>query len=158
MHSKVVELKRQYRRPLFSIAIALVLFSSLAVMAYESRTKSLGYSKPASVSKVNTQMHQLRSSADHPFTLIEYTVPTADSVPHILAIDGNDHVWFSESGGQFARNFINVPPMNKIGRLDQNGTVSEWVLDEKGTSPMGIAFDKAENLGSASGWATASLA
>jgi streptogramin lyase len=147
MHSKVVELKRQYRRLLFSVALAFVLLSSLAAMAaYESRTNSLGFGKPSSVSKVNAQMHQLRSSADHPFTLIEYAVPTANSVPHILAIDGNDHIWFSESGGQFARNFIDSPPMNKIGRLDQNGTVSEWVLDEKGTSPMGIAFDKAGNL------------
>ena len=104
------------------------------------------YGVPKTVTKVEAQMHQLRSSANRSYTLIQYEVPTKDSVPHILAVGKDDQIWFSESGGQFAKNFLDVPAQNKIGRLDKYGTISEWILDELPTSPMGIAFDRQDEL------------
>jgi virginiamycin B lyase len=100
----------------------------------------------ARVSRVQSRLHQLRSTQNHPFSLFEYAVPTPNAVPHILAIDHHDGVWFSESGGRFAQNFIDVPPMNKIGRLDQGGTVSEWTLGPEASSPMGVVFDRQGDL------------
>jgi virginiamycin B lyase len=81
------------------------------------------------------------SSAGQKYTVVTYAVPTADAVPHIIAIDGNDHVWFSESGGRFAGKFLDVPAQSKIGRIDGNGSITEWTFPEEGTSPMGLIFD-----------------
>lgn len=108
---------------------------------------------PHAAHKVQVALHQMRSTRERPYSLFEYEVPTPSAVPHILAIDAQDQVWFSESGGRFARNFLPVPPQNKIGRLDQNGTISEWSLGIPGSSPMGVVFDRdgtlwvAERLG-----------
>lgn len=101
---------------------------------------------PESSARVATQVHQLRSSSDRPYTLFAYQVPTEGAVPHILAIDDDDRVWFTESGGQFAKGFLTAPPQGKLGRLDQNGDVSEWSLSTPGSSPMGIAIDAAGSL------------
>jgi virginiamycin B lyase len=110
--------------------------------------------KATSVStRIESVVHRLQTSKSNSFTLIEYAVPTKDAVPHILAIDSGDRVWFSESGGGFAKNFIDSAAQSKIGRLDQAGSVSEWVLPGEGTSPMGILFDNAGNL-----WITERLA
>jgi streptogramin lyase len=92
------------------------------------------------------EIHQLHSSAERPYTVFQYEVPTPNAVPHILAIDEDDHVWFSESGGRFARNFIDVPPQGRIGRLDKNGTISEWKLPREEASPMGVLFDSHGDL------------
>jgi streptogramin lyase len=89
----------------------------------------------------------MKTAAGHAYTVVEYPAPTADSVPHIIAIDAQDHVWFSGSGGRFAKNFIDVPPQSIVARLDQKGSISEWKLSEEGTSPMGIAFDGARPVG-----------
>jgi virginiamycin B lyase len=128
-------------------AVALVLYVMAASHAATDSDGALpSLTKPMTVSKVDAVLHQLQSTANKPFTLVEYTVPTPNAVPHILAIDKADHIWFSESGGQFAHNFIDTPPVNKIGRLDQSGTISEWVLGEELSSPMGVVFDQAGNL------------
>ncbi|MGH9349890.1 MAG: virginiamycin B lyase family protein [Vicinamibacterales bacterium] len=102
-------------------------------------------SMPA-VTRVTAKPRNDKSSDGRPFTAFEYDVPTPRAVPHIIAIDSEDHVWFSESGGRFARNFIDAPAQSRIGRLDQGGTISEWSLDAGGSSPMGVAFDRAKNL------------
>lgn len=129
------------------LALTLVHTSSFAVATSGRADPALpDLRKPLSVSKVNAALHQLKSSTGRSFTLIEYTVPTPNAVPHILAVDNEDHIWFSESGGQFARNFIETPPVNKIGRLDKSGSISEWVLGEDLSSPMGIVFDRAGDL------------
>jgi streptogramin lyase len=86
------------------------------------------------------------SSLGEKFTVSTYEVPTSDAVPHILAIDPDDHVWFSESGGRFAGKFLDVPPQNKVGRIEVNGAITEWSLPGEGTSPMGIVFDRNGNL------------
>src|SRR5687767_9958806 len=97
------------------LALTLVHTSSFAVATSGRADPTLpDLRKPLSVSKVNAALHQLKSSTGRSFTLIEYTVPTPNAVPHILAVDNEDHIWFSESGGQFARNFIETPPVNKI--------------------------------------------
>lgn len=101
---------------------------------------------PATVSRSEARLQQMKTTAGHAYTVVEYPVPTANSVPHIIAIDSQDHVWFSESGGRFARNFIDVPAQSIVARLDQKGSISEWKLSEKPSSPMGIAFDAAGDL------------
>lgn len=94
----------------------------------------------SAVTKVQARLHQLRSSAKRPFSLFAYDVPTPHAVPHIIAIDEKDRVWVTESGGRFARNFIDVPAVNKVARLDQGGTITEWTTGTEGSSPMGILF------------------
>ncbi|WP_050419499.1 virginiamycin B lyase family protein [Bradyrhizobium tropiciagri] len=102
---------------------------------------------------VNFASHIGLSSLGQKFTVSTYDVPTADAVPHILAIDSEDHVWFSESGGRFAGKFLDVPPQSKIGRIESNGAITEWSLPGEETSPMGVLFDRkgylwiAERLG-----------
>ena len=86
------------------------------------------------------------SSLGQKFTVSTYDVPTTDAVPHILAVDLEDHVWFSESGGRFAGKFLDVPPQSKIGRVESNGAITEWLLPGDGTSPMGVLFDRDGHL------------
>lgn len=106
-------------------------------------------SRPAegpTTTRVQARLHQLKSSKGRPYSLFEYSVPTKDAVPHIIAIDHKDEVWFSESGGRFARNFIDVPAMNKVARLDKYGSITEWTTGPEASSPMGIAFDPSGDL------------
>jgi streptogramin lyase len=106
-----------------------------------------------SVTKIESATYQLKSSRAQQFTLVEYALPGKDLVPHIIAIDRKDQVWFSESGGGFAKNFIDSAAQSKIGRLDQSGSISEWTMPGQGTSPMGIIFDSDGTL-----WITERLA
>src|SRR6185436_21009181 len=127
------------------LLVKAVLMASL-LLAAGSRPRIAAaaeevWAPPDQSIKAKAEIHQLRSSAERPYTLFEYEVPTPQAVPHVLAVDRNDHVWFSESGGRFARNFIDVPPQNRIGRLDKNGTISEWKLSQEESSPMGVLFD-----------------
>ena len=124
---------------------ACVSTFALVAIAWPVGAAPQKYGEPAASSRSDAQMHNLATSRGRAFTLVEYSVPTPNAVPHILAIDEHDQVWFSESGGQFAKNFIDTPPVNRIGRLDQNGGVSEWTLTER-ASPMGILFDRQGNL------------
>jgi virginiamycin B lyase len=130
------------------VPIQAVLVAALLLAAGPRPPASAeeGWAPPDQSVKARSEIHQLRSSAERPYTLFEYEVPTAKAVPHVLAIDGNDHVWFSESGGRFARNFIDVPAQNRIGRLDKNGTISEWKLSQEESSPMGVLFDAKGDL------------
>jgi virginiamycin B lyase len=144
--TKSVEMLRPPRNATKLVLVATgVCFFMMAAGPIVKATP-LHFPPPTAVSRVEIKVHQLRSTADRPYTLIEYTVPTAKAVPHIIAIDEADHVWFSESGGRFARNFIDTEPLNKVARLDQGGTVSEWTLDGTGTSPMGVLFDARGDL------------
>src|ERR1044072_3685021 len=133
---------------LLLVVTALLTFSITAVLILTGKTSAgnEAYGKPHFTNKVESTIHQLKSSLDRRYTLIQYDVPTKDAVPHILVIGENDQVWFSESGGQFDKNFLDVPPQSKIGRLDKYGTISEWNLDEKPTSPMGVIFDRNYDL------------
>lgn len=129
------------------LAIAGFVASADPVSAgFEGGDSDTSYGTPTSTTKVESRINQLKSSAGNPYTLIQYEVPTKNAVPHILAIGKNDEIWFSESGGQFAKNFLDVPPQNKVGRLDKYGTISEWVLSESPTSPMGVVFDQKSDL------------
>ncbi|MCB1058397.1 MAG: hypothetical protein KDD11_23085, partial [Acidobacteria bacterium] len=126
---------------------SLVLLAGLALAGTPSATAAPGaVVAPDRVTKAQSEIHQLESTAGRPYTLFRYAVPETGSVPHILAIDDDDHVWFSESGGRFAKNFIDAPPQGRLGRLDKNGTISEWQLTGAETSPMGIIFDDQKNL------------
>src|SRR6266849_5135463 len=109
----------------FSLTALSLLWPSLVAWSAPGEVGSTlpDLNKPLAVSKVDAVLRQLKSSQGKPFTLVEYTVPTADAVPHILAVDRNDYVWFSESGGQFAGNFIQTPSVNKIGRIDKKSTI-----------------------------------
>ncbi len=117
----------------------------LTAQSIAARARGVG-PEPSRIVKIDAEIHQDRSSHDRPYTVFEYQVPTEGAVPHILAIDKDDQVFFSESGGRFARNFIDRPAMNKIGRLDIDGTVSEWNLATEGSSPMGVVFDQNDDL------------
>ncbi len=123
-------------------AALTVVFLVATADASEPRA---GYDDPR-VSRVAARLHQLRSSEDRPYSLFEYAVPTPSSVPHIVAIDDKDGIWFTESGGRFARNFIDAPPMNKIARFDAGGTITEWTTGSPGSSPMGLVFDRRGDL------------
>lgn len=116
------------------------------VQSREVRARGNVGPTPARIVKIDAEIHQFRSSLDRPYTVFEYHVPTEGAVPHILAIDEQDQVFFSESGGRFARNFIDRPAQHKIGRLDIDGTVTEWNLETEGSSPMGVVFDGAGDL------------
>ncbi|GGI85457.1 hypothetical protein GCM10007978_23910 [Shewanella hanedai] len=111
------------------------------------------FKEPTSVTQSSVMMHQMKTTKGVDFTVAQYDVPTKNAVPHILAIDKDDYIWFSESGGRFAKNFIDVPAISKVGRLDGNGRISEWKLEGKETSPMGIVFDSKGDL-----WITERLA
>jgi len=126
------------RRLGFSV-VALGLLAALA----HAETQSLG---EAAVARADAHLHQMKSTNGAAYTVAEYPVPTRDAVPHIIAIDRQDYVWFSGSGGRFAKNFIDVPAQSLIARLDQSGTISEWQLSSEGSSPMGVAFDKDGDL------------
>ncbi len=106
-----------------SVGLLIVVWHLHVGLAYSQSELS---ANATSRSKVSANVQQVRTTAGHSFTVVEYSVPTVAAVPHIVAIDSDDHVWFSESGGGFAKNYIDVPPQNKVGRLDQDGTVSEW--------------------------------
>ncbi len=133
------------------LALLLVMgASAVATLAAEPTPPVLA---PVEISKVEAELLRLESSAGRKYTMIRYPLPKPGSVPHILAIDKDDYVWFSESGGRFAQHFIDRPPANRVGRLDQDGTISEWRLGAGDTSPMGIVFDAEGNL-----WITERLA
>jgi virginiamycin B lyase len=62
--------------------------------------------------------------------LAEYEIPTLDSQPWGLAVDGDGNVWFTETAA------------DKIGRLDlASGTVSEPVTLTAGSQPWGVAIN-----------------
>ncbi|HYO75820.1 MAG TPA: hypothetical protein VE010_05105, partial [Thermoanaerobaculia bacterium] len=123
-------------------AIVISLFLLLAA-GDAAATRKL---EPASVSRTEARLQQMKTASGQAYTVVEYPVPTANSVPHIIAIDTEDHVWFSESGGRFAKNFIDVPAQSIVARLDQKGSISAWKLSAEPSSPMGIAFDAAGDL------------
>ncbi|MGH9349892.1 MAG: virginiamycin B lyase family protein [Vicinamibacterales bacterium] len=56
----------------------------------------------------------------------EYPIPTLKSVPRmIIASTVDDSIWFTEGGGGFY-GFEDIPPMNKVARLDAHGTMVEY--------------------------------
>lgn len=132
------------RRVLASLALllAMALPSDGAVAAAEAPWQG----RPDTVTRTEASIHQAKSTAERPYSVFEYEVPTTGAVPHILAINDADQVFFSESGGRFARNFIDQPAQNRVGRLDLDGTISEWSLSTEGSSPMGVVFDRQGDL------------
>jgi virginiamycin B lyase len=129
-----------------SRAVAVLSMGAIQLCALAVGGESPTFMPPTSVTNVKANVFNLKNSKSKSFTLIEYTLPAADSVPHIVLVDAKDYVWFSESGGGFAKNFIDVPAQSRLGRIDQNGSMFEWELGGQGTSPMGIAFDQAGDL------------
>ncbi|MHC2295393.1 Vgb family protein [Bradyrhizobium barranii] len=130
---------RLWRR--WGIAALALISAGVAVSARANTDQPEKRSVPAEFAS------QVRhSSAGQKYTVVTYAVPTADAVPHIIAIDAADQVWFSESGGRFAGKFLDVPAQSKIGRIDGNGSISEWTFPDEGTSPMGLTFDPQGNM------------
>ena len=129
----------------FVVGFGFLASVPLVALAGEPGSAS-SFAPPTSVNSVKANVFNLKNTKDKSFTLIEYTLPSPDSVPHIVVVDPKDYVWFSESGGGFAKNFIDVPAQSKLGRIDKNGSVFEWELGGQGTSPMGIAFGQAGDL------------
>jgi len=127
-----------------AIGLFLLLLTSAATPPALAAAES--YGKPSLVAKVTDQVKRQQTPDGQSYSIVEYEVPTKHSVPHIIAIGPSDTVWFGESGGRFAKNYIDVPAQSRIGRLDQGGTISEWDLGGEGTSPMGIQFDAHANL------------
>lgn len=67
--------------------------------------------------------------------LRDFAVPTADAVPHDVALGNEGSVWFTEERA------------DKIGRLDPTtGTFQEYLLETPGAGPHGIALDRAGNV------------
>jgi len=138
-----ISTSHNFRRLLPALVVFVVGSMSCAL---SSGADTGTFVPPTSVTDVKANVFNLKNSKDKSFTLIEYTLPSADSVPHVVIVDPKDYVWFSESGGGFAKNFLDVPPQSRIGRIDKNGSMLEWELGGKGTSPMGISFDQAGDL------------
>ncbi|MDX0185368.1 hypothetical protein [Sinorhizobium meliloti] len=131
------------------LSAVLLLLSGLASA---STAEPVRVPEPTST-RLEANLTRITSTAGTVYTVARYALPQRGSVPHILAIDREDYVWFSESGGRFAKNFIDAPAANRIGRIDREGTVSEWTIAAEETSPMGIVFDAAGAL-----WITERLA
>jgi streptogramin lyase len=60
-------------------------------------------------------------------TITEYPVPTANAIPHDIALGPDGAMWFTESAG------------NRVGRITMNGTVTEFVMPKPSRQPDGIA-------------------
>jgi virginiamycin B lyase len=139
----------KWRNPWWLLEFFFIALTGIALAQDVQRTAeatTTSFAPPSSLTNIKAELFNLKSSKERSFTLIEYTLPTPDSVPHIIAVDPRDFVWFSESGGGFAKNFLDVPAQSKLGRIDQNGSMFEWELGGQGTSPMGIAFDERGDL------------
>lgn len=135
------------RKPLPKWAIQILLCVSIANAisgGHAESSNQFSLDKRSQPAEFESQVRN--SSEGQKYTVVTYSVPTANAVPHIIAIDRDDRVWFSESGGQFAGKFLDFPPQSKIGRIDSNGSISEWTFPEEGTSPMGVVFDAKRNL------------
>src|SRR5690242_18464038 len=90
-------INRQTRIAATALLLGLGLWDAGAAATEEngtpltSRTTHVGFASQMRVSSLGQK-----------YTVSTYDVPTPDAVPHILAIDSDNHVWFSESGGRFA--------------------------------------------------------
>jgi len=68
-------------------------------------------------------------------TIHEYLVPTADSHPAQIAVDGLGQVWITEQEG------------NKIARLEpETGDWQEYDIPTPGSRPWGLAIDSEDNV------------
>jgi streptogramin lyase/plastocyanin len=66
--------------------------------------------------------------------VIQYTIPTANSAPHDLAVDKFGNVWFTESAA------------NKLGCLQTDGKFYEVANRTENETPSAITFDETGNL------------
>ena len=90
------------------------------------------------------------AAPDFPYQVAfkEFVIPTMRAVPRmIIASRVDDYVWFTEGGGDFY-GFEDIPPQNKLGRIDERGRMIEFAtptLDGDG-STIGVdslVMDKA---------------
>lgn len=95
----------------------------------------------------------LNPPPDHPYqrAFKELVVPTLNAIPRMIAISRfDDTVWFTEGGGQFY-GFEDVPPQNKLGRIDSQDRIIEYATpptDAQGTK-LGVdsvVMDHAGNI------------
>lgn len=69
-----------------------------------------------------------------------FNVPTENSVPRMIISDkSTGDIWFTEGGGGFY-GFEDVPPQNKIGKLDTYGRIIEYSAPA-GDKQTGVAVD-----------------
>jgi len=66
----------------------------------------------------------------------EFPIPINDSVPGILALDGDDSAWFTMGGGGFGN--ISLPPLNRVGRMTSDGDLVVYDLPTPKAGPSGI--------------------
>jgi virginiamycin B lyase len=60
--------------------------------------------------------------------IVEYPLPHPDSAPRILARGADGNLWFSEHLG------------NRVGRITQDGVISEWDIPTPASQPRAIAL------------------
>jgi virginiamycin B lyase len=70
--------------------------------------------------------------------ILEFPLPTADSVPSIMAIDAEDNLWFTMGGGGFAN--INYPPQSMIGKMTLDGDMTVHHLPTPASAPDGLVI------------------
>lgn len=59
--------------------------------------------------------------------IVEYTLPTANSVPYGIAKGPDGNMWFTENN------------INNIAKITPSGTVTAYAIPTAGSSPHGIA-------------------
>lgn len=87
---------------------------------------------------VRTKEGGLTAPPDYPYqrAFKELVVPTLNAIPRMIAVSRfDDTVWFTEGGGQFY-GFEDIPPQNKLGRIDSQDHIVEYATpptDAQGT-------------------------
>jgi virginiamycin B lyase len=71
--------------------------------------------------------------------IIEFPLPIPNSVPGILAVDGEDNVWLTLGGGGWGN--INFPPLDKFARLTIDGDISIFSTPTPDSGPSGLLID-----------------
>ena len=88
----------------------------------------------------------------------DFVVPTEKSVPRMIISNGaRREIWFTEGGGGFY-GFEDIPPQNKLGKLEASGRITEFSTPtgESGGQNIGVdslVMDKKGNI-----WFTERLA
>jgi virginiamycin B lyase len=81
----------------------------------------------------------------------EFVVPTPQGIPRMIITSKKDHsMWFTEGGGDFY-GFEDIPPQNKIARIDDTGHIIEYATptpngDGSKVGVDSLVMDKAGNV------------
>ena len=87
----------------------------------------------------------------------EFAVPTREAVPRMLIVSHLDQsIWFTEGGGGFY-GFEDLPPRNKLARLDEDGRIIEYATPTPGGDGSDVAVDSLVMSGDGTVWFTERL-